>query len=233
MRRSHDFIMETHMKKVMLLHTVKSVFETFGPELSAVLGTDVIIDNMLDTFLADDPARHGGVFSTENKLRLVHDLESAQLADPDVIVVTCSSLSPYIPALRPFFKVPIIAVDDAMCNAALDKGNKIAVLATAASALEPALWKLNKFATERGVKADLQSFCNPDAIAALKKGDRSTHDRLLLEMAEKVDTNCNAIVLAQASMAQMKDEVEKLTKISTFASPALCQAEVKRFLESL
>ena len=221
------------MKKVMLLHTVKSVFETFGPELSAVLGTNVIIDNMLDTFLADDPARHGGVFSTENKLRLVHDLESAQLADPDVIVVTCSSLSPYIPSLRPFFKVPIIAVDDAMCNAALDKGNKIAVLATAASALEPALWKLNQFATERGVKADLQSFCNPDAIAALKKGDRATHDRLLLQMAEKVDRACNAIVLAQASMAGMKDEVEKLTKISTFASPALCQAEVKRFLDNL
>lgn len=233
MRWSHDFIIETYMKKVMLLHTVKSVCDTFGLELSDVLGSDVIIDNMLDTFLADDPARHGGVFSTENRLRLVHDLESAQLADPDLIVVTCSSLSPYIHSLRPFFKVPIIAVDDAMCNAALDKGSKIAVLATAASALEPAIWKLNLFAKERGVKVYLQSFCNPEAIAALKKGDRATHDRLLLQMADKVDRNCNAVILAQASMAQMNDKVEKLTGISTFSSPALCQAEVKRVLDSL
>ena len=220
------------MKKVMLLHTVKSVYETFGPELSGVLGPDVLIDNMLDTFLADDPARHGGVFSADNRMRLVHDLESAQLADPDVIVVTCSSLSPYLPALRPFFKVPIIAIDDAMCNAALDKGEKIAVLATAASALEPALWKLNLFADERGLKVNIQSFCDPEAIAALKRGDRATHDRLL-QMADKVDRRNNAIVLAQASMAQMKNEVEKHTGICTFASPVLCQAEVKRVLDSL
>ena len=72
--------------------------------------------------------------------------------------------------------------------------------------------------------------CNPDAIAALKAGDRATHDRLLLEMADKVDRSCNAIVLAQASMATMQDQVQKLTGVSTFASPGLCQAEVKRFL---
>ncbi len=221
------------MKKVMLLHTVKSVFDTFGPALSKVMGPDVIIDNMLDTFLADDPARHGGVFSTSNRLRLVHDLESAQLAEPDVIVVTCSSLSPYLPTLRQYIKTPIIAVDDAMCNAALDRGNRIAVLATAASALEPALWKLRLFAQEREVKVDLQSFCNPDAIAALKAGDRETHDRLLLEMAGMVDRKCNAVVLAQASMADMREEVEKLTGVSTFASPDLCQAEVKRFLDRI
>ena len=221
------------MKKVMLLHTVKSVFDTFGPALSKVLGPDVIIDNMLDTFLADDPARHGGVFSTANRLRLVHDLESAQLAEPDVIVVTCSSLSPYLPTLRQYFRTPIIAIDDAMCNAALDMGCRVAVLATAASALEPALWKLSLFAQEREAKVSLQSFCNPDAIAALKAGDRATHDRLLLEMAAKVDKKCNAIVLAQASMADMREEVEKLTGVSTFASPELCQAEVKRFLDRI
>ena len=72
-----------------------------------------------------------------------------------------------------------------------------------------------------------------ETIAALKAGDRATHDRLLLEMAAKVDKKCNAIVLAQASMADMREEVEKLTGVSTFASPELCQAEVKRFLDRI
>jgi Asp/Glu/hydantoin racemase len=219
------------MKKVMLLHTVKSVFETFGSELSKMLGPDVIIDNILDTFLADDPARHGGVFSAANKLRLVHDLESAQLAEPDVIVVTCSSLSPYLPSLRPFFSVPIISIDDSMCSQALDKGENITVLATAASALEPALWKLRMMAENRGMSINLKSFCNPEAIAALKAGDRETHDRLLLEMARKVEEDCNAIVLAQASMSDMRQRVEQETGVCTLASPELCQLEVKRFLE--
>ena len=221
------------MKKVMLLHTVKSVYETFGPALKEVLGPDAIIDNMLDTFLADDPARHGGVFSTANKMRLVHDLESAQLAEPDVIVVTCSSLSPYLPALRPFFSTPIISIDDSMCHMALEKGGHIAVLATAASALEPALWKLRLFAKEAGRDLDLQSFCNPDAIAALKAGDKAKHDRLLLEMAGKVNSKTDAIVLAQASMADMRDQVEKKTGICTLASPQLCYSEIKSFLAGL
>lgn len=220
------------MKKVMLLHTVKSVFETFGPALSKVLGEDVIIDNILDTFLADDPARHGGSFSAANKLRLVHDLESAQLAQPDVIVVTCSSLSPYLPSLRPFFSVPIISIDDSMCGLALDKGENIAVLATAASALEPALWKLRMMADQRGMRINLVSFCNPDAIAALKAGDKEKHDRLLLEMASKVGKECDSIVLAQASMADMRQRVEEATGIRTLASPELCQQEIKRFLEN-
>ncbi len=221
------------MRKVMLLHTVKSVFETFGPALSKVLGPDVIIDNMLDTFLADDPARHNGVFSTANKLRLVHDLESAQLAEPDVIVVTCSSLSPYLPSLRPFFSTPIISIDDSMCKLALEKGSRVAVLATAASALEPALWKLRLFAKQAEVDIELESFCNPDAIAALKAGDKATHDRLLLEMASKVKPETNAIVLAQASMADMREQVEKQTGICTLASPELCYEEIKGFIEGL
>ena len=216
----------------MLFHTVKSVCDTFGPALSEVLGPDVVICDMLDTFLADDPARHGGVFSSENKLRFVHALESAQIAKPDVIVVTCNSLSPYLPGLKPFFSVPIIAIDDAMCNAALDRGGRIAVLATAESALESSLWKLRSLAGERGVDVTLRSFCNPDAIAALKKGDEETHNRLILRMAENVDSSFEAIVLVQASMAGMRDEVEKLSGVRTFASPELCQDEVKRFLET-
>ncbi len=220
------------MKKLMLLHTVKSVFETFGPELSNVVGPNVIIDNMLDTLLADDPARHDGKFSTENKLRLVHDLESAQLAEPDAIVVTCSSLSPYLPSLRPFFRTPIISIDDSMCRTALDKGSRIVVLATAASALYPAQWKLKMMAEERGMKIELQAFCNPDAIAALKAGDKSKHDRLLLEMAGKVSRDTDAIVLAQASMADMRKQVEALTGVCTLASPELCYRAIKEFLET-
>ncbi len=181
----------------------------------------------------DDAARHGGEFSTANKLRLVHDLESAQLAEPDAIVVTCSSLSPYLPALRPFFRTPILSIDDAMCRCALDMGSRVAVLATAASALSPALWKLRTMAQERGMELDVQSFCNPDAIAALKVGDKETHERLLLELAAKVSKDVDSIVLAQASMADMREQVERRTGICTLASPGLCYEEIRDFLDGV
>nr|MCR5731678.1 aspartate/glutamate racemase family protein [Sphaerochaetaceae bacterium] len=128
-------------------------------------------------------------------------------------------------------ETPIISIDDAMCRKALEKGAKIAVLATAQSALEPAKWKLSLFAKEKEVDLTLESFCNGDAIAALKKGDRETHDKLILEMARKVSPDCDAIVLAQASMAKMRDRVEKESGIETLSSPELCYEEVKQFLD--
>jgi len=217
------------MKKVMILHTVKSVYETFGGQLREVLGNDVVINNILDDFLADDPARNDGVFSTENKMRLYNDLVNAQLAHPDVIVVSCSTLSPYIPSLRPFFSTPIIAIDDAMCGEALKTGNHIAVLATASSALHPAVDKLRAMGKEAGRNVTIVSYCDPTAIAALKAGDKATHDRLVLDMAKNVH-DVDAVVLAQASMAGMQKEVAVLTDVPVFSSPRLCQEQVKATL---
>ncbi len=221
------------MRRVMILSTVKSVYETFGNELSRVCGGDVVIDNLLDTYLADDPARHGGVFTSLNKQRLFHDLENLDMTKPDLIVVSCSTLSPYIPALRSFFATPIIAIDDAMCKAALAKGFRIAVLATAESAIGPALDKLRMMGSEQGKKVSLQKLVDPKAIAALKAGDEEEHNRRILDMARQVALGTDAIVLAQASMAGMQDQVKLLTGIPTFSSPVFCQQEVKHFLDSL
>jgi len=218
------------MKKIMLLHTVKSVFETFGHDMCNYLDFPVQTDSILDTFLADDPARHDGVFSEANRIRLFHDLENAQLAEPDLIVVTCSSLSPYIPSLRSFFRIPIVSIDDAMCRTAVETGTEVAVIATATSALQPAIRKLNLMAAEADTRLNVSSFCNPDAIAALKAGDRATHDRLVLEMAAKIKSDTDVIVLAQASLAPMKESVEKTTGIRTLASPELCFGEIKSIL---
>jgi Asp/Glu/hydantoin racemase len=218
------------MKRIVLLHTVKSVYETFGDDLRKLLGPDVIINNILDDFLADDAARRGGVFTTNNKLRLMHDLENAQMASPDVIVVTCSTLSPYIPDLRQFFTTPIISIDDALCRDAVHFGKKIAVLATAQSALQPVIDKIRNEARRQGNDVVISGACDPDAIAALKAGDRKTHDMLLLKLASRV-TDADIIVLSQASMALMQNQVEALTGIKTISSPSLCQLEVKDWFD--
>ena len=216
------------MKKVILLHTVKTVYESFGAQLRELIAEDIILNNILDDFLADDPARNEGVFSKNNRLRLLKDLESAQLAGPDLIVVTCSTLSPYIPELRDYFSTPIIAIDDAMCEEALTKGSRITVLATAISAVDPVVHKLESMGRERGKAVKIDSYCNPEAIKALKTGDRNVHDALVLEMAKKV-RNTDVIVFAQASMAYMSEPVSAVTGIPTLASPRLCQKKIAEF----
>ncbi len=219
------------MKHIIIIHTVKSVYETFPVDLKNALGSDVLIDNIVDEVLANDPARRGGEFTASSLKRLYMLMMSAEEAAPDLIVVTCSTLSPYIDRLREFISVPVMAIDDAMCSQAAESGKRICVLATAQSALPPAVDKTKTFAGKLGKEVTIDGFCNPDAIAALKNGDRETHDRLLLELSDK-GKGYDVIVLAQASMALMREEVESFTGVKTLSSPQTCIAAVSKAMEA-
>ena len=104
---------EVIMKKVAIIYTVRPVLGTFPELLEEVVGEKLKIFNLLDDFLASDPGE-SGIFSVENHNRLFNDIKSCELTGADLIVVTCSTLTPAVQRIRPFIKVPIIAIDDAM-----------------------------------------------------------------------------------------------------------------------
>ncbi|HKL58559.1 MAG TPA: aspartate/glutamate racemase family protein [Sphaerochaeta sp.] len=218
------------MKSIVLIHTVKSVYETFEKDLRAATG-DIKVYNMLDEFLVADSIERG-VFTVENRMRLMHDLQSAQLTGADLIVVTCSTLTPHVVAARPFFTTPIIAIDDAMCTMAVAKGSKITVLATAESTVSPTLKKLEGEAALQHKEVSLSSLCCPEALVHLKAAHKAKHDKLVLDMAREVKDS-DTIVLAQASMAHLQDLIQAQTRIRTLSSPALCIAEVARQLRNI
>jgi len=216
------------MKRIVLIHTVKSVYETFEKDLLSVVG-NVKIHNLLDDFLASDPTDRG-FFSIDNKMRLMHDLQSADLTGADLIVVTCSTLTPHVVAARPFFTTPLIAIDDAMCSLAVKEGKRIMVLATAESTVNPTLEKLEAEAKLQKKQVFLSSLCCPEAIVQLRSGHKAKHDKLVLEMAREVK-DFDTIVLAQASMAHLQDLVQAQTRIRTLSSPQLCIKAIAERLE--
>ncbi len=218
------------MKRIVLLHTVKSVYETFEKELKTVTG-DIMVYNIVDEFLLVDPIERG-IFTIENRMRLMHDLQSAQLTGADLIVVTCSTLTPHVVAARPFFSTPIIAIDDAMCSLAVAQGGKITVLATSEATVAPTLKKLEEEASLQNKVIELSSRCSPEALVHIKAGEKEKHDKLVLEMASQVKGS-DTIVLAQASMAHLQDLVQELTGIRTMSSPQFCIQEVARQLKSI
>lgn len=220
------------MKRIALISTVKSVLDTFEPELRTYVGNDVKIHNLFDDFLASDPVDRGGEFSITNRKRFFNDLETCALTGADLIVVTCSTLTPSVVLARPFFSVPIIAIDDEMCSLAIRKGRKIVVLATAQSAFQPCMDKLRSDARMMGKEIEVTGFCDSEAIAALKRGDASEHDRRVLSLSDKAK-DADVIVLAQASMARCEMMVGEHTGILTISSPRLCYERIKMALASL
>ncbi|HPZ15945.1 MAG TPA: aspartate/glutamate racemase family protein, partial [Sphaerochaeta sp.] len=180
------------MKQVALVHTVRPVLESFPTLLRQTVETELKMYNLLDEFLASNPAEIG-YFSIANRNRLFNDIKSAELTGADIIVVTCSTLTPTVEMIRPFVSVPIVAIDDAMTEEAVRIAKKIKVVATAMSTLEPTIAKLNKEAQKIGAEITVDAEDNLPAYTAMRSTDMATHDRLVLKMIEE-STGYDAIV---------------------------------------
>ena len=218
------------MKRVACIHTVYSVISDFTGQLRAALGDDVKIHTLYDDFLATDPA-DTGKFSAINHQRLRLDMQAQALTGADMIVVSCSTLSPSVRLLRPEFNVPVVAIDDAMVREAVQKGSRIGLLATANSTVKPSHSALLAAAQAAGKDVDIQIICDEDAIRALKAGDKATHDRMVLDMAQRF-TDRDVIVLAQGSMAYVEKDIERAVNLPTLSSPRFGAVELRKALQA-
>ena len=155
------------MKSIALIHTVKTVATSFDQKLRDYVGEPVKIHNLWDDFLANNP-NEIGTFTIENRCRLYNDIKSAEMTGADMIVVTCSTLTPVVNMIRPFVKVPLIAIDDAMGRKAVTYGDKILVLATAGSTEGPMREKLNAEAAKLNKTIYIDFKANAEAFQAMK-----------------------------------------------------------------
>lgn len=218
------------MAKIALLHTVKSVLNTFEDKVKEALGNIMVI-NTLDEYLASDPAEKGE-FTVGNMNRLFSFLKNAEMAEVDAIVVTCSTLSPTVEKIKPFIKIPIITIDEAMIKKAVECGTKITIMATAGSTIEPTKFGLLREAAKLNKHLELSIIVCSEAYDAIKAGDIRHHDDLLKQMAIEVKQQ-DVVVLAQASMAHLQNIIEKICGCTVLSSPTLCIDQLKQTLISL
>ena len=219
------------MKKVTLIHTVKSVLNMFEDMAAAVCGSDISFDNIYDSFLADDPDELGYV-SPACKRKLYQDIGSAMDNRPDVVVVTCSAMTETVRQIRPFMDIPLIAIDENMIHEAVRQGSRIRVLATAVSSAATTEKTLLEAGGGVGKKSQVVSPDNQKAFDALQSGDKALHDALVLEQAEQVK-GFDLVVLAQASMAHLEEEIADMVKVPVLSSPSLCMQELKTVLDNV
>ena len=219
------------MKSIALIHTVKTVANSFEQQLKDYVGESVKIHNLWDDFLANNP-NEIGEFTIENRCRLYNDIKSAEMTGADMIVVTCSTLTPVVNMIRPFVRVPLIAIDDAMGRKAVTCGERILVLATAGSTEGPMREKLNAEAAKLGKSIQIDFQANAEAFQAMKAVQMERHDAILLDMAKNI-SGYDCVVLAQASMAHLDQKIEAICKIPVLSSPGLCMEQVKETLKTI
>lgn len=218
-------------KSIVLVHTVLSLATSFKDQLLNYLGEDVQIYNIWDDFLAINP-NEVGEFTLENHTRLFCDLRSAELTGADLIVVTCSTLTPALAKIRSFISIPVIAIDDAMGREAVCGNSRLLVLATAGSAASSTMEKLMAEAKRAGNQVVIDSLVLPEAFTALKQMEMEHHDELVLSGVGRI-SGYDCVVLAQASMAHLQERIAAQCQMKVLASPQLCMEEVKQELKRL
>lgn len=214
------------MKRVVAVHTVHSVYASF-PALIRETVPDAEIVNLVDEYLAMEPAAKGE-FTVNNLNRLHALLRSGEMAEPDVIVVSCSTLTPPVEILRPLIATPLITIDGAMVRKAVADSSSLTIMATAKSALVATREGVEREAALAGKRIAVAEILSTDAFTALKAGDKNGHDKLVMAEAAKV-AGSDVIIIAQASMAHLEDDIAKAAGIPALSGPKLCMRELKAF----
>ena len=207
--------------RITLIHALKHSIVPIEASF-ARLWPDARLMNLLDDSLSADLARDGGLTDamTERFLRLGR---YAAGTGSDAILFTCSAFGPCIEAVaRAHTPMPVLKPNEAMIEQAAARGRKIGLLST----FPPTLASMPG---EFPPSIELVPKLVEGAMAALDRGDRATHDRLVVE-ASKDLRGCDLIALAQYSMAPVAAEVAEATGRPVLTTPDSAVQKLKKML---
>jgi Asp/Glu/hydantoin racemase len=131
-------------------------------------------------------------------------------------------------------KVPFIRVDEAMADEAVANGKRIGVLATLFTTLKPTADLIAQRAAIAGKQVEVETVLCQGAFEALGAGKTDVHDRVVKENLKGLMERVDVVVLAQASMARVVDQLSAAErKAPILSSPRFGVLRLKGVLESL
>jgi Asp/Glu/hydantoin racemase len=213
--------------RVAFVHTVGFLADEFRKLMRAEL-PDVDCFHILNESLLQDLLRGSEPASVYR--RVVEQVLLAADAQADLIVMTCSSTSPGVDIARQVVGPPVLKIDDPMAAEAVRSGKRIGLVCTATSTVGPSTALLHAHAAEQERTVAIHPEVNADAYKALMAGDRTTHDTLVRESAAKLANAVDVLVLAQASLAHLRDSLAAELPCPVLASPPLLMRELTRRL---
>src|SRR5271166_1050121 len=217
-------------KRVAFVNTVTtlpSVFKALVNELAPQLDVFSIVDESL----LQNTIRSGEL-TKPTILRLVNYLSMAQQAGADIVMVTCSSIGPAADIGRSLVDIPVLRVDEAMAERALEYGSRIGVAATLSTTLKPTADLIQRKAAEVSKQVTVVSKVCAGAFEALSAGDTGLHDRLVAQGLKELMSQVDVVVLAQASMARIVDALPPEEKtLPILSSPRLAIERLAKMVE--
>jgi len=205
------------MKTIIAIYTGKGLQDPLSALISQYPFKQVsIID---DTIIGECVNAKKVTDHVQNRLTKYY--RAAAEMGADIILNTCSSVGDVADGFAIKSPVPLVRIDEAMAETAINNHNKIAVVATLDTTLDPTMRLIKAKALKAGKQVEAISALAKGAFEALIAGNPQEHDEIIERTVSGIkDADC--FVLAQASMMRMEEKLKKVAGIPVYSSPRLC-----------
>ena len=215
------------MKKITIIQTslvshahLNKLFREIIPEAK--------IHNIVDDSLLADVSDAGHVTPAIIN-RMCKYFQSAELIGSDLIFNQCSSVGEAAAIAAHTVSVPVLRVDEAMGEKAVELGKKIAVVATVASTVEPSCNLVRQKAAAAGKDCEIIPYLVDGAMWALIHEGQEKHNKLVKDTVVRAAEECDVVVLAQGSMVVLLPELADIQK-PVLSSPELGVRKARQLL---
>ena len=215
------------IKKITLISTGLSTGALMN-QLFVKEFPDITVRNIVDDSLVKEILANGNVIPPGVVRRVCSYVVSAEMSRADLVVITCSSISVIAGVADSLVGIPVMRIDEPMAELAVEKGNRIKLLATIPSTLNPSVQLIEEKSRQQGKEVILDSSLLEMARQFLDKGNPEEHDRILREEIETALRNFDLVILAQASMGRVLDTLDVEKRKSVLMSPALAVEAIKK-----
>ena len=216
------------MIRVFCVHTAMALVEPLTKIFREHL-PEVKLNHIADDSLIQEVIANGEVTPAVRR-RLLSYYNGAADGGADVVFNTCSSVGDVADYGNQYARIPVFRIDQPMAAQAVSNYERIGVISTLPTTLDPTCRLLRNEAAKAGRDVTLVEGLADGAFAAGQSGDGETHDRLIAEAAQRIASQVDMFVLAQGSMARMEQRLSELTGKPVLSSPVLGVKGLRKYL---
>lgn len=204
--------------------------ENLEGELRAVIGNEAQLRSYSNPEILASLRESGGLnpWAAEQLLALYWQ---AVREGAGLLYNACSSVGDVVHAARPLFEllgVPLVAIDEEMAAEAVRRADRIAVMATLRTTLEPTCRLIQRCAEQQGKKVELV-----ESVVDVFGLEPEPFAQALENAGKAVADKAGIILLAQGSMAWCEGRVSAATGLPVLSSPRFGAIGVKKALEGM
>jgi aspartate/glutamate racemase len=218
-------------KKIAIIHTTPVTVDPLKKLANEKIPGFQVMNFVDDSILPQLNDNGGNISEVED--RLIQYTKIAEQIGADVILNACSSVGEVVAKAQEHSNVPIVRIDEAMAEVAIQRGKKVGVVATLGTTLNPTMTLLKRKSDELNKTVEFQHQVAGDAYQRLLAGDKDGHDQSLAAVLSKMAEEVDVVVLAQASMARVVSTLPENLQDKFLSSPELGMERVRETLEGI